>query len=542
VKQSQVLTVLLLVVMALAMFQFIPAQAAESNSESSWTALSPMPTPRGGFGVAVVNGKIYAIGGLTDNDNAVSITEEYNPAKNEWVTMAPMPTPRSGFAVAVYQNKIYCIGGTIGGNAYIPNNEVFDPLTNTWQTKSSMPTPRADMSASVVSGKIYVIGGKHYSGVTPNYNETNINEVYDPATDSWSVKTSIPTGVQGYASVVLGNKIYVMGGSRLPSSMVNTVIVDSNQVYDATSDTWSNATALPKTTSYGAAAVTEDLLAPIRIYLIGGFADGQFSGKTDVYDPQTNTWSSGDTMPTARAYLSLVEVNDLLYAIGGFDGNKWLGTIEQFKPVGYGKVAPTVQILSPENTTYTQVPLHFTVNRATNWIAYSVDNGANVTINSDIDLTGLSDGGHYIIVYANDSQGNIGVSNTVFFNVDITPPQIDILLPQNVSYSSSDVQLTFTVNENVSSLYYGLDNQKLEKISGNVTLAALSNGHHRLTVYATDTLGNKGEQTIYFEVATFPFITLVGIIAIGVIVASSGFILFTRSRELKSQKLATLKS
>ena len=244
----------------------------------------------------------------------------------------------------------------------------------------------SDLSASVVDGKIYLVGGKHYSSVTPNYNETDINEVYDPSSDTWSVKTPMPTGAQGYASVVFDNKIYVMGGSRQPNSVGNTLIVDANQVYDAQTDTWSQAEKLPNATSYGAAAVTEGFLAPLRIYLVGGFAGGQFSGKTDVYDPQTNTWSSADSMPTPRAYLSLVEINDVLYAIGGFDGKSWLGKIEQFKPVGYGKVAPTVQILSPENKTYTQALLHFTVNRATNWVAYSLDNNANVTINADVEF------------------------------------------------------------------------------------------------------------------------------------------------------------
>jgi N-acetylneuraminic acid mutarotase len=539
-KHRQVLTVLLIAVTALAAFQFYPAQA-QSNSGSSWTTLSDMITPRGGFGVAVVNGKIYAIGGLNNNNQALSITEAYNPQSNEWITMAPMPTPRSGFAVAVYQNKIYCIGGTIGNNAYIPNNEVFDPASNSWQTKSSMPTPRADLSASEVNGKIYLIGGKHYSSITPNYNETNINEVYDPTTDTWSAKTPMPIGTQGYASVVFDNKIYIMGGSRQPNSVGNTEIVDTNQVYDTQTDTWSQAARLLNATSYGAASLTVGVIAPLRIYLVGGFADNQFSGKTSAYDPQTNTWSPAESMPTPRAYLSVVEINDILYALGGFDGQSWLGTIEQFKPIGYGKVPPTVQILSPENKTYTQALLHFTVNRATNWIAYSIDDAANVTINADVELNGLTDGGHRVTVYANDTQGNIGVSNTVDFTIDTTPPQINILFPENTKYSTSDVQLIFTVNENISSLSYLLDQQEIEKISGNVTLAALSNGQHQLTVYAADTLGNKSEQTVNFEVATFPLISVVGFITIGVIISSTGIILFMRSRERHIKKIVSLK-
>ena len=96
-----------------------PAKAADTKS--SWTSMTPMPTARGGFGIAVVNGRIYAIGGINGNNLPISITEEYNPQTDQWTSKTPMPTPRSGFAIAVFQNKIYAIGGTVG-NGYVGNN------------------------------------------------------------------------------------------------------------------------------------------------------------------------------------------------------------------------------------------------------------------------------------------------------------------------------------------------------------------------------------------------------------------------------------
>ncbi|HEX7483117.1 MAG TPA: kelch repeat-containing protein, partial [Candidatus Bathyarchaeia archaeon] len=200
-------------------------QTKAAEPQSSWTTMTPMLTARGGFGVAVVDGKIYAIGGLAGNDLPVSVTEEYNPQTNEWTSKTPMPTPRSGFAITVYQNKIYVIGGSVG-YGYVGNNEVYDPLSNTWETKTSMPTPRADLSANLVDDKIYLIGGKKYSSTTPFFNETNINEVYDPTNDSWTTKTPVPTSVQGYASTVLNDKIYVMGGSLQSVSLENTLATD----------------------------------------------------------------------------------------------------------------------------------------------------------------------------------------------------------------------------------------------------------------------------------------------------------------------------
>ena len=49
-------------------------------------------------------------------------------------------------------------------------------------------------------------------------------------------------------------------------------------------------------------------------------------------------------MPTARAYLDVAVVNDVLYAIGGFDGQQWLNTVEAYTPIGYGTVPPIIQI------------------------------------------------------------------------------------------------------------------------------------------------------------------------------------------------------
>jgi len=80
---------------------------------------------------------------------------------------------------------------------------------------------------------------------------------------------------------------------------------------------------------------------------------------------------------------------------------------------------PLITVLSPENKTYTStfIPLTFTVNEATSWIGYSLDNQANVTVTVNITLSGLPEGAHSVTVYANDTAGNIGASETVYFTV-----------------------------------------------------------------------------------------------------------------------------
>ncbi|MEM4244277.1 MAG: kelch repeat-containing protein, partial [Candidatus Bathyarchaeia archaeon] len=320
-KLPILLTGVLIASLLLTAFRLPSADA----SENEWSIKTSMPTPRGGLGVAAVNGKIYAIGGIRNNTQ-LAITEEYNPATNTWTTKKPMPTARSGFAIAVYKNKIYCIGGTVGDSNNVVSgftgaNEVYNPATDTWETKTAMPTPRADLDACVVDGKIYLIGGKAYWGTEPFYHELNVTEVYDPETDTWTKAASMPIPVFGYASAVVGSKIYVIGGARqFQEGLSNVTIVSSNQVYNAETDEWSSRTELPVALSHAAACVTSGVTAPKRIYVIGGFDKTNYSNATFAYDFEKDEWSAGWLMPTARAYLGLAVVDDAIYAIGGFDG------------------------------------------------------------------------------------------------------------------------------------------------------------------------------------------------------------------------------
>jgi hypothetical protein len=59
------------------------------------------------------------------------------------------------------------------------------------------------------------------------------------------------------------------------------------------------------------------------------------------------------------------------------------------------------------------LPLNFTVDEPTSWIGYSLDQQDNVTIAGNVTLTGLPDGAHQVKIYANDTVGNIGVSETI---------------------------------------------------------------------------------------------------------------------------------
>ena len=312
---------LIFLMMSLCVVNTRPVKAAED----SWATKTPMPSLGDVYGVAVANGKICAI--------VYDATYEYDPETDIWTTKTPMPTLRTSFGITTYESKIYVIGGSIADSYSGWNitglNEVYDPATDTWETKTPMPTPRMWLDANTVNGKIYLIGGFNY---TWPYYSLDENEVYDPATDTWTTKTPIPNATEGYASAVVDNKIYVIGGRN--HSLVHSL----TQIYDPATDTWSYGASMGADAA--AAGATTGVMAPKRIYVIGGKRNLDPIDLVRVYDPETDTWIRGTSMPTPRYSLGVAVVNDVLYAIGGVINYPAYVTAvnEQYTPFGYGTV------------------------------------------------------------------------------------------------------------------------------------------------------------------------------------------------------------
>ena len=207
--------------------------------------------------------------------------------------------------------------------------------------------------------------------------------------------------------------------------------------------------------------------------------------------------------------------------------------------------APVITILSPTNITYSiqSVWLNFTTDEQTAWVGYSLDGNVNVTISGNVSLSSLSAGVHTVVVYANDSKGNLGQSTPVWFSIDTVAPTITIISPINTTYAVDTVWLNFTTDEQTTWVGYSLDGNVNVTISGNMSLSSLSAGAHSIVVWANDSEGNMGfSTTIWFSIGTidtttttsvsppdgggtpgFTFITVISMIAI--------ILLVTRSRK-----------
>jgi hypothetical protein len=326
-----------------------PASAGAS-AENTWVQKAPMQQARGILGVAVMDDKIYAIGGynatssFTDEPFLSNTNEEYDPATDTWVYKASMPTPIDKFATAVYMDKIYCFANGLIRYGSGPLTQVYDPATDSWENRTAMPTSREGIQANVLGDKIYIVGGIIFNGSYTNYQRLAFNEVYDPQTDTWTTKAPLPNAARNYASAVFNGKLYIFGGTGYESN--------STQIYDPATDSWSIGKPSIYSTTYYLAGATTGVNAPPKIYLFYAGShpmDRSEQHPGQLYDPVSDSWAAGLAKPTFRDSYGLAVVNDLIYAIGGYDfsesivisnyiTNTNFALNEVFTPFGYGTV------------------------------------------------------------------------------------------------------------------------------------------------------------------------------------------------------------
>jgi N-acetylneuraminic acid mutarotase len=301
----------------------------------SWNAKADMPTARMFLSSGVLEGKIYAIGGISST--ATSAVEVYDPSADSWTKKNNMAQAICGHATCVIDSEIYVIGGTTStyGTA-LSSVYVYQKATDTWTRKADMQIAREYLSASVVNGKIYAIGGAS-TGIGQVYKTV---EEYDPATDSWTTKANMPTARCWLSTSVVNGKIYAFGGT-VGSPWTGRSAVEE---YDPSTDTWTSKADMPTARWALATSVVDE-----KIYAIGG--ESQYLNvvydisTVEVYDPVTDGWSSKAPMPELRGGLSSSVVAGKIYAIGGLIHGVTLqvvSTVDEFVPSAGASVGTSV--------------------------------------------------------------------------------------------------------------------------------------------------------------------------------------------------------
>jgi N-acetylneuraminic acid mutarotase len=236
-----------------------------------WNLGPSLPQPIHHIMASAVDGKLYVMGGEIDGASSgrpptfVAHTWVHDPAVGGWVARAPMPTARSGGGSAVIDGKIYVAGGRPpGGSAF----EVYDPATDRWERLPDLPTQRNHLAMAAVNGRIIVAGGRFQAGAFGE--RTDVVEIYDPATRSWTRGAPLPAPVGGITSAVHAGCMFVFGGEGEMSHVLG--LTPTTYAYDPGADRWTRLPDLiiPNHGLKGSAVLNGMIFLPGGAITLGG--------------------------------------------------------------------------------------------------------------------------------------------------------------------------------------------------------------------------------------------------------------------------------
>jgi len=194
-----------------------------------WQRRAPKPTAVANIGAAVVGGQIFVPGGLDSSGTVRNILEVYDPRTDRWREAAPLPVPLCAYAIAPFEKGFFVFGGW-DGHRYLDKVYFYDAERDSWKEGIPMRRPRGFAAAATVGKRIYLVGG--YDG----HQELALCESYDPTfategRDPWSVHRPMRTGRAGHSMVALQGNLYVIGGGWDHPFMYN-------ERYDVANDLW----------------------------------------------------------------------------------------------------------------------------------------------------------------------------------------------------------------------------------------------------------------------------------------------------------------
>ncbi|MBI3334051.1 right-handed parallel beta-helix repeat-containing protein [Candidatus Pacearchaeota archaeon] len=171
--------------------------------------------------------------------------------------------------------------------------------------------------------------------------------------------------------------------------------------------------------------------------------------------------------------------------------------------------APVVTVNFPTNTTYTSLPLNFNISLNENGSivhytlnTWATNNSMSSSDNRNYNASNgtISDGSYVFRVFANDSSGNANTSVSVAFSVDRILPNLTIMSPANITYTSNNITVNFSASDSNS-----INTQWFMNDTGNTTYSGVlyqvaSQGSHTWRFYANDSNGNVNFTSVTFSV------------------------------------------
>jgi N-acetylneuraminic acid mutarotase len=305
-----------------------------TSYSQNWIEVSEFPgSPRDDGTGFIINNTAFVGTGLSQWWSNEADFYGFDLSSEHWYGIASIPVSEArqyacGFSV---NNLGYLFGG-YNGMEFLNDLWCYDPISNSWTIKTALPSVgRAGSSCFVIDNLVYIVGGK-------TVESTAIDEVwcYNPSEDSWTQKNTLTYGkIWRAASTILANKGYIIFGKTENNEYKNNLFE-----YNPVSDSWTEISIFP------AQGRTHASLFSLDNSLFVCFGIDTFSNSFNdlwQFDLSSSSWTLLPGIPSIgrRGGVSFVKNNFFYYSTGIDENNNRLMETWKF--------SPTLSIIPAEN-------------------------------------------------------------------------------------------------------------------------------------------------------------------------------------------------
>ena len=198
--------------------------------------------PRASFAMAAVNDSAFTIGGF-NTFGPLSLVQRFHPEAGTAGRESISPA-RGGLAAVQKGDRVFALGGITTNFQAVSTTSVYFPAENRWETEASMNTPRAQFPAVIFENELFVFGGEDAQGIITESVEVFISGVAPIATDdAFVTNEDVPLSFNVLAndsdpsgtSITISNLSKPPGGTVVqPSNGAGTLTYTPNKDFSGT--------------------------------------------------------------------------------------------------------------------------------------------------------------------------------------------------------------------------------------------------------------------------------------------------------------------
>lgn len=379
----------------LSLLVYLTATTAQTVAIQEWTETTPYPTGVANRDVIVHGNHLYVVGGKMTDDaatDAVSFAEiNVDGSVGPWMSTQSFPYAVYIHSTTASADHIYVVGGWTSGPDGVITNQVWrapfmpDGSLGAWQVQTAYPSDVVLHDSIVINDRLYVIGG--WNGDDPS-RSVRYAPIEAGGLAGWVDVTELPEPIARHAVVYVDGTLYVTGGGYKGGTQYNTVYYADVNAGGGLS-AWDTATDLPTARYYHGAVIHDG-----KLVVLAGRDNTQTFSSVISSVIQSNgslgEWISEPSLPQAIYRFGAASLqrsgSDYIYAVNGLTTeNPSIDNAPEtyHNSVYHSTVPPT---FTPTPTPGIAVVLNNTPNR---WLApgEEVLYELSLTGSTDFDLT-----------------------------------------------------------------------------------------------------------------------------------------------------------